>query len=1069
MRIEAGRRRQVGVAVGALVPFLALAPAQGADLTVNNSRNTTVNTGNADGTGPGNVTVQSGGTVSVSDPVAITLDSSNTVSNAGNVATSAESNAAGIGALTTLNGAPQFLTGGITNTGTITVSGPASGSSLYNTDVFNAGIRLQGLGSFSGAVGNSGTISVGGQSSYGVWINAPMIGDLTNSGTITMVGTNAAGIFTTAPITGSIVNSGTISGTGTGSIGIYIGNTVTGGIQHSGTISVGNAATIDASGNTVAPNSATAGIWLAGSVTQGLYLSGNGYTKAQEAADTSISTTGESTITSVGNGPGILVAPGGSGGFRNVVIGKRSENPYGIVNLGNIIVGASQDGVNAVGVDVRGATDANGLAYTAKLDGGFLNSGGNINVTAINGTATGFHVGGGGIVPELKNTGDILVTTIDNTADNSRGLVGTKGGTAYGVVVEQGGTLSSFTNTGNLTITSQGPNSSFGVLDRSGTLFSFLNSGKITPIIDKLSTGAITAVDLRANTTGVNFANNGTITGPVYLGSGNNTYTMNAGTQTGNVSFVGGTTAVSLTGSTIQGNVDLGASTGASTVALANSTINGGLSSTTGGITLTATQNSNLNIPTTQQLKVANASFDSTSTLSLGLTGGTSGNAVLTATGNVSFANGAKITPVFDGIIQSPQTVTLVSAGNLSLGGTVANLVTPNVSYLNSYTSQIDPANRNALIITARRRTAGEMGLDANTAAALNGAIGALTKDTAVATAISAPATREGFLAAFQQLTPDTSDATRQIALAAQDLSLGAVRRRLSGIPDLRPGAAGDRSSFWLQALANTADAKPVGDNRGYSFWGVGIALGVDTAVSPTTKVGVSFTEMFDSVDFGVSPNSTLFIYGSHLNLYARQDLGRFYLQGLVGGGLNRYEGTRNITIGTFRRTAEGIGNGYQVGGTVELGTKIGLGTYNLDPYVRASWLKLKQGNYQDTGGGDGVNLTVDSHSQTSLKGSTGFTVGRNFTLGYDTMLEAQARGNYSHEFKNLSDVFSSHFTADSTPFTNSILMHGPDYFSAGFSIGHKDSFSSITLDYDGEAAGKYTAHTATVTLRFRL
>ena len=42
-------------------------------------------------------------------------------------------------------------------------------------------------------------------------------------------------------------------------------------------------------------------------------------------------------------------------------------------------------------------------------------------------------------------------------------------------------------------------------------------------------------------------------------------------------------------------------------------------------------------------------------------------------------------------------------------------------------------------------------------------------------------------------------------------------------------------------------------------------------------------------------------------------------------------------------------------------------------------------------------------------------------------------------------------------------------YYSAGFSVGHKDSFSSITLDYDGEATGKFVAHTATINLRFRL
>jgi outer membrane autotransporter protein len=145
------------------------------------------------------------------------------------------------------------------------------------------------------------------------------------------------------------------------------------------------------------------------------------------------------------------------------------------------------------------------------------------------------------------------------------------------------------------------------------------------------------------------------------------------------------------------------------------------------------------------------------------------------------------------------------------------------------------------------------------------------------------------------------------------------------------------------------------------------------------------------------------------------------------------------------------------------------MGAYTVEPYLRAQYLKLYQGTYTEQNGGDGVNLTVDSHSQQSLRGGGGVTVGRQFVLGYDSNLAAEARGNYSHEFMNTADSFTAFYTADGTPFTNSILMHGPNYYSAGFSVGHKDSFSSITLDYDGEATGKLTAHTASVNLRFRL
>ncbi len=1070
---ELRRRRYASATAGALVPLLLASTALATDLTVTNARTTSVTTSNIDSTGPGNVTVNSGASIATGDANAVTLDSSNTITNAGSISSTVEQNGSAVNIFTTRNGVAQFLAGSVTNTGTMAVVGPSSTSSLVNTDVFNAGIRLTGLGSFTGSIVNSGTIGVGGNASNAIWIAAPLVGDITNSGTLQHTGTNDAGIYTTAPVTGTITHSGTITGTGTGATGIYIGNTVTGSLVQSGIINLGQGpaySQVDVDPRTgigaIIPQvSGGPGMWVAGSVSQGVFLSGNSKTKAQEAADANISTTGDSTITTIG-GTALVVAPGGGGGFQNVVIGARPDSPYSILSNANIFSTSSSDGVGAIGVDIKGAVNG-GTSYTASLPGGFGNIGGDISASAVNATAMAFHVGSGGSVSQFTSTGDISVLTNDDTADNNRGLVGTKGGDAYGVLVDQGGRLTSFTNTGNITVKSTGPRSSFGVIDRSGTMSTFFNSGKITPSIDVLSPGSITAVDLSANTTGVNFTNNGTITGPVKLGSGTNSYAMTGGTQTGNVSFVGGNTTIALNNSTITGNVSLGAS-GNSTASLVNSTIKGGFGATTGNLALTS-QGSTINTPTGQQLKVSSASFDGTSVLQMNLTGTQTGNGTLVATGNVSFANGAKIAPIFTGIATTQQTVNLVTSGGLTLGSSVASLVQPNVSFVNSYTAQLDPTNANNLQLTVRRRTTGEMGLNPNMSAAFNGSINALNKDPEVAAAVLAPSSRDGFLAAFRQLMPDTSDATRQIASAAQNLSLGAVRSRLTGISDLRAGRDGDRSSIWLQAIGTGLSAGADGDDLGYGDWGVGIALGIDAPFSPTTKVGLNFTEMFNSVDFGVSPNSQLFIYGHQLNVYARQDLGKVYVQGMVGGGLNHYESTRNIRIGTLKRTAEGRGNGYQVGGTIEIGTQIAMGAYSLDPYIRAQYLKLHQGLYQDTGGGAGVDLTVDAHDQTSLKGSTGFAVNREYVVGIDSTLQATVRGNYSHEFKNGTNVFNSRFTADSTPFTNSILLHGPNYYSAGFSVGHKDSFSSITLDYDGEATGKFVAHTATVNLRFRL
>src|SRR5690606_10312283 len=97
------------------------------------------------------------------------------------------------------------------------------------------------------------------------------------------------------------------------------------------------------------------------------------------------------------------------------------------------------------------------------------------------------------------------------------------------------------------------------------------------------------------------------------------------------------------------------------------------------------------------------------------------------------------------------------------------------------------------------------------------------------------------------------------------------IRRRLTavakgGAPDR---AKGDASGFWVQALGNYADQKASGEQNGYSFWGLGIALGADMPIATSTSVGFSFVESWHSISLNVSQNSPVQFYSTQANLYA--------------------------------------------------------------------------------------------------------------------------------------------------------------------------------------------------------
>jgi len=425
---------------------------------------------------------------------------------------------------------------------------------------------------------------------------------------------------------------------------------------------------------------------------------------------------------------------------------------------------------------------------------------------------------------------------------------------------------------------------------------------------------------------------------------------------------------------------------------------------------------------------------------------------------------------VFTGIIQNPQTINLISSNGLTLGAAPTALVAQNTSYMNAYTVQLDPTGNN-LQIAARRRSAAEMGLGTNMSVAYEASIPALTLDQATAAAISTQTTKAQFVSAFRQLMPDTSDAWRQAALTNQNLALGAIRRRFQGIPkDPGDEDSSDLSSMWMQALgtAGSASASASDTQPGYSYWGVGAAIGIDTPIGKHTKIGANITEMYTSVDLGASPNSFLLIYSSQLNFYARQDIGRFYIQGIGGGGINNYSQRREITIGSYKRIATGKPNGYQAGGTVEGGVRLEGGNIAIVPYVRAGYMKLHEDGYTEKAGGP-VDLVESAKDTTSFRSTVGFDMSKNWALYYDSNLETDLRASYTHDFKDNPILMTSRFASAGLPFNTISMPHGPNIYSFGFGVGHKDSFSSITIDYDAEMAGHFLGHTAAVTLRFRL
>ena len=131
----------------------------------------------------------------------------------------------------------------------------------------------------------------------------------------------------------------------------------------------------------------------------------------------------------------------------------------------------------------------------------------------------------------------------------------------------------------------------------------------------------------------------------------------------------------------------------------------------------------------------------------------------------MTFGAGTKVTAAFTGIIDGTQVITVVQSSALTFGAPLDQIVVNPNSFINAATFSISATNPNTLLLTARRKSATELGLGANTSAFYNAFIPAVNQDVPVITAISALQTKESFEAGVRQLMPDSSGATLQASI----------------------------------------------------------------------------------------------------------------------------------------------------------------------------------------------------------------------------------------------------------------------------------------------------------------
>jgi len=567
---------QVTVSNGVSTPLSTATANSGAASDIDLTGSVTINTATS------GVTATTG----VPTTVGVAINSNNALTNSGTISLTAINQTTSAAVYAT-QGTNIVSTGTITNSENYTASDTVNGDGIVeapfanpsNTGLINGslyqryGVLIAGTG-LSGTLNNSGSITVQGNDSFGIAVEAPILGGLFQAGTITVTGNNNIGLYTSsAGVVSGGVTANTSTNTSTPS-GIEITGSITSTGQNSSAVSINGAvngaltvySSITSTGYSTTTRSSSdselykientptdvqqsaAAMIVGASVAQGILIGAPPVsTSSTTAASVDLDGDGVSDVSAgtgainiYGNAPALLI-----GSTSNpIVIGDFSNagnpdtegsayganpNNYGLIVRGSINAFGTYDGVAATALQIGGpitTTNYQGVTTTANSQtvnftdasgGGGVRIVGSVNASSYDANSTAISIGAGAIIPTVLNQDFISSTISHTTLATTTPLLSTyattsePNSTAFAILIGQGATVGTINNVGTISAAATGDNASaVAIRDLSGTVTNVINQGVIESqiaagVTGDATTGSVVALDLRANTTGVNF------------------------------------------------------------------------------------------------------------------------------------------------------------------------------------------------------------------------------------------------------------------------------------------------------------------------------------------------------------------------------------------------------------------------------------------------------------------------------------------------------------------------------------------------------------------------------------
>lgn len=1016
-------------AAAALAPLTAmLATPALAETVVSGSRTTPIATATANNGGADNIRIETGASVNLTTPgPVVTLNSNNTVTNAGTIAINGVNNATGV----LIQGG---FTGSFTNAGAINIvedftpndadgDGDIDGAFAQGTGRY--GVRVTGAAPFSGNISTNlgSTLQVRGVDSFGLAVEAGVVGNITNGGLIAVIGDRSTAVSISGPVTGAVRSNGTINATGAGAVGLSVTGPVTGSVAVQGAVTATgyrytSRPPLPAQRQILDADDLLQGgpaVRIAADVSGGFLLDAAPVdllpnNPDEDADGTPDAEEGTGSLTVYGGAPALDV------GFASsaITIGAvgTGANAYGIVLRGGVTADGVYDGVAAtaarIGQPGGGAVNVVG---GVNLEDGSL---GAISYAA---DATGLRVSSGATVPEIRNSAVVAATA--NTD-------GTQSATA--LLFDVGATVNTITNSGALVAQINGERGTAQtVVDRSGSLNVINNTGQIQALIfptdgpddlddpntdpsDEVVTGSRIAVDVRANTTGVLIRQTGRLTGGTGFADadGDGVSDGDEPAILGSILFGAGNDTLDVLNGAVVGDVAFGAGEDVLNVA-GGALVQGAVRDSDGRLSL-GVVNGTLALTNAETVNVTSVNVGTDGALVFSADPRSGAATRVVASGAVNIASGAQVGLRLNSLQRTAAEYAVLTGASFNVG-TLDTALLASTPYLYVTNVRTDQAS-NTLFIGVRPKTAVELELNRSETQAYQAVFNQLDADARIEAAALNQTTRAGLVALYDQLLPDHSGGALLSLSAVNDAISNVLGSRTDPIGRIGPNGAWAQEVFFN--LRHDRENAQGFQSRGFGVTGGLEGIGTDNGALGLTASFV--TADYEDTDAAVGERVSFSMI--EIGGYWRRQWGGLRFDARGAAGVVLFDSNRRVVSAAdnLLLTSMAEWTGYSASGHLGLSYQTA-GRYYVRPYGTLDAVYLSEGGYDESGAGAGVDLAVDSRSGGVLFGSVGVTAGARFgtdfwwgpevTVGYRSALAGQP-GSTTARFR----------TANATSFT---------------------------------------------------